>query len=202
MHRAVGTLRNRASFVRDQVGGALVCMAVPQGDWASLVRDQADGALVCMAVPQGDWASLVRDQADGALSSAAVLRCGLWPLPPPLCRCAERTADRILQAWRVFSRCVPALLYMGHTTGGERFKVTLACPLSLWERVRVRATSYPLWMRLAGVPTLTPALSQREREQAHVTMNHLATGMQPLHAHQVPGRTRTMLPLRRNVQTH
>jgi hypothetical protein len=39
--------------------------------------------------------SFVRELADGVLSSAAVLRCGLGPLPPPLCRCAEYTADQL-----------------------------------------------------------------------------------------------------------
>jgi nucleoid-associated protein EbfC len=58
----------------------------------------------CVAVPQRDWVSVVRDQVGGALSSAAVLRCGPGPLPPPLCRCAERTTDLILRAWRAFHR--------------------------------------------------------------------------------------------------
>jgi hypothetical protein len=35
----------------------------------------------------------VREQADGVLSSAAVLRGGLWPPTPPLCRCAEYAVD-------------------------------------------------------------------------------------------------------------
>jgi hypothetical protein len=48
--------------------------------------------------------AFVRDQVGGVLSSAAVPRCGLGPLPPPLCRCAEYTADLILRAWRVFCR--------------------------------------------------------------------------------------------------
>jgi hypothetical protein len=44
-------------------------------------------------------AAFVRDQIGGALSYAAVLRGGLWPPTPPLCRYAERTADLILPAW-------------------------------------------------------------------------------------------------------
>jgi hypothetical protein len=57
------------------------------------------------AICSGYGSSFVRDHADGALSSAAVPRCGLGPLPPPLCRCAERTAGLILQAWWMFSQC-------------------------------------------------------------------------------------------------
>jgi hypothetical protein len=45
------------------------------------------------------WVILVRELADGVLSSAAVPRCGLGPLPPPLCRCAEYTADQLLRTW-------------------------------------------------------------------------------------------------------
>jgi hypothetical protein len=45
-----------------------------------------------------------RDTADGALSSAAVPRCGLGPLPPPLCRYAECTADSVLRQWPVGKR--------------------------------------------------------------------------------------------------
>ncbi len=48
--------------------------------------------------------AFVRDQVGGVLSSAAVPRCGLGPLPPPLCRCAKYTADLNLLAWRVFCR--------------------------------------------------------------------------------------------------
>ncbi len=61
-------------------------------------RGQIDGKL------ERGQAGLVRDQADGALSSAAVPRCGLGPLPPPLCRCAERTADLILRPWWTVNR--------------------------------------------------------------------------------------------------
>jgi hypothetical protein len=39
---------------------------------------------------------LVRDLAGGVLSYAAVLRGGLGPPTPPLCRCAEYTADQLL----------------------------------------------------------------------------------------------------------
>jgi hypothetical protein len=41
-------------------------------------------------------AGSVLDTADGALSSAAVPRAGLGPATPPLCRCAECTADSVL----------------------------------------------------------------------------------------------------------
>jgi hypothetical protein len=50
-----------------------------------------------------------RDHADGALSSAAVLRVGLGPTAPPLCRCAERTIDTILRTWLAFDRSTPAI---------------------------------------------------------------------------------------------
>jgi hypothetical protein len=45
-------------------------------------------------------ATTSRYQAAAALSSAAVPRVGLGPTTPPLCRCAERTTDLILQAPR------------------------------------------------------------------------------------------------------
>jgi hypothetical protein len=48
--------------------------------------------------------SSVVERADGALSFAAVLRGGLGPLPPPLCRCAECTIDPLSPAWRAFHR--------------------------------------------------------------------------------------------------
>jgi hypothetical protein len=47
----------------------------------------------------------VRDQADGVLSSAAVPHGGLWPPIPPLCRCAEYTADLILETYWAINRC-------------------------------------------------------------------------------------------------
>jgi hypothetical protein len=54
--------------------------------------------------------TFVQDQADGALSSAAVLRVGLGPTTPPLCRCAKCTADLILPVWsalyRQFKHCL------------------------------------------------------------------------------------------------
>jgi hypothetical protein len=41
----------------------------------------------------------------GVIGYAAVPRCGLGPLPPPLCRCAERTADLIsIRWWRLTGR--------------------------------------------------------------------------------------------------
>jgi hypothetical protein len=54
--------------------------------------------------------AFVRDQVGGALSSAAVPRCGLGPLPPPLCRCAECTTDLILRVWWAFHRCTDVIL--------------------------------------------------------------------------------------------
>jgi hypothetical protein len=45
--------------------------------------------------------AFVQDQIGGALSSAAVLRVGLWPTAPPLCRYAKCAADLILQVWWV-----------------------------------------------------------------------------------------------------
>ncbi len=48
---------------------------------------------------------LVREQVDGVLSSAAVPRGGLGPPPPPLCRCAEYTADLLLRPWLAIHRC-------------------------------------------------------------------------------------------------
>jgi hypothetical protein len=53
---------------------------------------------------------LVREQADGVLSSAAVPRVGLGPTPPPLCRCAEYTADLFLETWCVFNGCMPTMV--------------------------------------------------------------------------------------------
>jgi hypothetical protein len=53
-------------------------------------------------VPLTDCASFVREPTDGVLSSAAVPRCGLRPLPPPLCRCAEYTADQLSRTWRAY----------------------------------------------------------------------------------------------------
>jgi hypothetical protein len=52
----------------------------------------------------------VQEQADGVLSSAAVLRGGLWPPTPPLCRCAEYTIDPLLRpGWLI--HCCPHKLY-------------------------------------------------------------------------------------------
>ncbi len=42
---------------------------------------------------------LVRELADGVLSFAAVLRGCLGQPTPPLCRCAEYTADLLLRLW-------------------------------------------------------------------------------------------------------
>jgi hypothetical protein len=58
----------------------------------------------------GALGSASLDRVSGALSSAAVLRCGLGPLPPPLCRCAERATDPILQTWSVLNRFALTLL--------------------------------------------------------------------------------------------
>ncbi len=41
-------------------------------------------------------ATFVRELADGVLSFAAVLRGCLGQPTPPLCRCAEYTADQLL----------------------------------------------------------------------------------------------------------
>jgi hypothetical protein len=57
--------------------------------------------------------TMVRDTADGALSCAAVPRCGLGPLPPPLCRCAECTADSVLRNWPVIKRRNPISPHLG-----------------------------------------------------------------------------------------
>jgi hypothetical protein len=59
------------------------------------VRELAGGVLSFAAVP-GGLCSLVRELAGGVLSSAAVLRGGLGPPTPPLCRCAEYTACQLL----------------------------------------------------------------------------------------------------------
>ena len=40
----------------------------------------------------------------------------LYPYPP-LCRCAERTTDLILAAWRMFSRCALTISVTGNATG-------------------------------------------------------------------------------------
>jgi hypothetical protein len=53
--------------------------------------------------------SASRDQANGALSPAAVPRVCLGQTAPPLCRCAERTIDLILEAWWVFTGCALTL---------------------------------------------------------------------------------------------
>ncbi len=53
--------------------------------------------------------SFVQEQIDGARSYAAVLRVGLGPTTPPLCRCAACTADLLSYTWWVISRYVPTL---------------------------------------------------------------------------------------------
>jgi hypothetical protein len=53
---------------------------------------------------------LVREQVGGVLSSAAVPRGGLWPPTPPLCRCAEYTADQLLRPWWAINRCAQTLV--------------------------------------------------------------------------------------------
>jgi hypothetical protein len=50
--------------------------------------------------------SSVRDRVGGAHSCAAVLRGGLGPPTPPLCRYAECTTDPILPAWKMFKRSI------------------------------------------------------------------------------------------------
>jgi hypothetical protein len=57
-----------------------------------------------VALASGFELPFVRDQADGALSYAAVLRGGLGPPPPPLCRYAKCAIDLILQAWLALYR--------------------------------------------------------------------------------------------------
>ena len=52
-----------------------------------------------VVVPLKHCVSLVRELADGVLSSAAVPRGGLGSPPPPLCRCAEYTADQLSRVW-------------------------------------------------------------------------------------------------------
>jgi hypothetical protein len=62
----------------------------------------------------------VLDQADGALSYAAVLRVGLWPTTPPLCRYAKCTIDLILEAWLAVYR-----------PGRQHFSGAVGAPLSV-----------------------------------------------------------------------
>jgi hypothetical protein len=83
----------------------------------SASRDHRSGERSWLVVSRKDWASLVPDQADGALSSAAVLRVGLGPTTPPLCRYAKCTADLISPVWRAFSRCAPTKTDTGNTPG-------------------------------------------------------------------------------------
>jgi hypothetical protein len=56
----------------------------------------------------------VRELAGGALSSAAVPRCGLGPLPPPLCRCAKCTTDQLFPAWQVHHCSAPSRTLQRH----------------------------------------------------------------------------------------
>ncbi len=57
----------------------------------------------------------VRELAGGALSYAAVLRGGLGPPTPPLCRCAEYTACQLSQTWWAIN-CSP-LTYLVRSLG-------------------------------------------------------------------------------------
>ena len=70
-----------------------------------LAGDLVGGVLSCAAVLE-NCAGLVPEQADGVLSSAAVPRVGLGPTPPPLCRCAEYTANQLSQTWWAINRCL------------------------------------------------------------------------------------------------
>ena len=72
------------------VGGALGFVLWQVGGALSFVLDQVGGDF-----------SFVRKQAGGVLSFAAVLRGGLWPPTPPLCRCAEYTTGLHLHPWRM-----------------------------------------------------------------------------------------------------
>jgi hypothetical protein len=58
---------------------------------------------------EGTGLDFVRELADGVLSSAAVPRGGLWPPPPPLCRCAEYTADQLSHTWWAIHRVAPTI---------------------------------------------------------------------------------------------
>jgi hypothetical protein len=55
----------------------------------------------------GERLAFVLDQVGGALSCAAVLRVGLWPTAPPLCRYAKCATGLILETWRALHRCRP-----------------------------------------------------------------------------------------------
>jgi hypothetical protein len=58
-------------------------------------------SVCCTGAGRRRYFSFVLEQADGVLSCAAVLRGGLGPPTPPLCRYAEYTADPLSgNSWR------------------------------------------------------------------------------------------------------
>ena len=63
---------------------------------ATFVLEPVDGLLSFAAVIGDFFLRCVQEQVDGLLSFAAVLRGCLEQPTPPLCRCAEYTADQLL----------------------------------------------------------------------------------------------------------
>ena len=63
---------------------------------ATFVREPVDGLLSSAAVIGDFFLRCVQEPVDGLLSFAAVLRGCLGQPTPPLCRCAEYTADQLL----------------------------------------------------------------------------------------------------------
>jgi hypothetical protein len=58
--------------------------------------DVSSNALFCTGAGRQRYFSFVRELVGGVLSYAAVLRGGLGPPTPPLCRYAEYTVDQLL----------------------------------------------------------------------------------------------------------
>jgi hypothetical protein len=112
-------------------------------------------------------AIFVRDQIGGALSYAAVLRGGLWPPTPPLCRYAECTADLILPvSWALYGWCRHSL---SNLTGLVPLRThPIRCPCA--------------WFgRRSGIKEESSALGRHG-------------GQPPSRPSQAPGRTYTQYP--------
>ena len=101
-------------MLADMVAAAIVenrglpwVAVVPSGTgrWATWLLRK--GTKSCTTAGRRCYFSFVREQADGVLSSAAVPRAGLWPATPPLCRCAEYTADQLLRKRLAIYRVAP-----------------------------------------------------------------------------------------------
>ena len=104
----------RVTMLADMVAAAIVenrglpwVAVVPSGTgrWATWLLRK--GTKSCTTAGRRCYFSFVREQADGVLSSAAVPRAGLWPATPPLCRCAEYTADQLLRKRLAIYRVAP-----------------------------------------------------------------------------------------------